>query len=106
TILKPGQQSTVINGYTTVNEVDVVAFIGWKDGFFIFNGTELHDAMRQLSRWYDVEVIYDGTIPRTPFYGKISRNDSLAEVLSILKEGKVNFRIEKQGANNRLIVMP
>lgn len=106
TILKPGQQSIVNNEKATVNEVDVSAFIGWKDGFFIFNGTELRDAMKQLSRWYDVDIIYEGTFPHTPFYGKISREDSLAEVLTILKEGKVNFRIEKQGETNRLIVMP
>ena len=106
TILKPGQQSIVHNEQTTVNEVDVSAFIGWKNGYFIFNGIELHDAMRQLSRWYDVEVIYEGTIPHTPFYGKISRDDTLAEVLAILKEGNVNFSIEKQGAVNRLIIKP
>ena len=106
TILKPGQQSIVRNEKATVNEVDVSAFIGWKEGFFIFSGTELRDAMRQISRWYDVEIVYEGNMPRTPFYGKISRDDTLAEVLAILKEGKVNFRIEKDGANNRLIVMP
>lgn len=106
TILKPGQQSIVGSEDARVSEVDVSAFVGWKEGYFIFNGTELHDAMRQLSRWYDVEVIYEGVIPHTPFYGKISRDDTLAEVLTILKEGKVNFRIEKQGTSNRLIVIP
>lgn len=106
TILKPGQQSVVYKEQTTVNEVDVYAFIGWKDGYFIFNGTELRDAMRQLSRWYDVEVVYEEAIPRTPFYGKISRDNTLAEVLAIFKEGNVNFSIEKQGAVNRLIIKP
>lgn len=105
-ILTPGQQSNLSKIGITVDDVDVAAFIGWKEGFFIFNGTELRNAMKQLSRWYDVEVVYEGTIPRTPFYGKISRGDTLAEVLAILKEGKVNFRIEKKNAINRLIVMP
>ena len=105
-ILKPGTQSIVQNGHTTINEVDVSTFIGWKEGYFVFDGTELRDAMKQLSRWYDVEVIYEGIIPRTPFYGRISRGDSLAQVLEIFKEGKVNFRIEKHDAVNRLIVMP
>lgn len=106
TILKPGQQSIVHNEKTTVNEVDVSAFIGWKEGYFVFNGTELQEAMKQLSRWYDVEVTYEGTVPHTPFYGRISRDNTLAGVLAILREGKVNFRIEKQGERNRLIVMP
>lgn len=106
TILKPGQQSIVNNGYATINEVDVSAFIGWKEGYFIFNGTELRDAMKQLGRWYDVEIIYDGIIPHTPFFGKISRDDTLAEVLAILKEGEVNFSMKKQGTTNRLIIRP
>lgn len=105
-ILATGQQSNLSKAGITVDEVDVAAFVGWKDGYFLFNGTELRDAMKQLSRWYDAEVVYEGTIPRTPFYGKISRGDTLAEVLAILKEGKVNFRIEKQNAINQLIVMP
>lgn len=105
TILKPGQQSIVVMDKTTVNNVDVSSFVGWKEGYFIFNGTELREAMKQLSRWYDLEIAYEGSIPRTPFYGKISRNDTLAEVLTILKEGKVKFRIEKHGTTNRLIVM-
>lgn len=104
-ILKPGQQSIVGKERTTVNDVDVSSFVGWKEGYFIFNGTELREAMKQLSRWYDLEVAYEGIIPSTPFYGKISRHDTLAEVLVILKEGKVKFRIEKHGATNRLIVM-
>lgn len=105
-ILKPGTQSTVQNGHATVIEVDVSAFSGWKDGYFVFDGTELRDALKQLSRWYDVEITYEGLIPRTPLYGRISRADSLAQVLEIFKEGNLNFRIEKQGTMNRLIVMP
>lgn len=105
-VLKPGQQSILHNDKTTVNRVDVSTFIGWKQGYFIFNGTELQDAMKQLSRWYNVEIRYEGNLPRTLFYGKISREGTLAEALVILKEGKVNFRIEKQEEINRLIVMP
>jgi len=105
-VLTVGQQSILSSAGITVDDVEVAPFIGWKDGYFLFNGTELRDAMKQLSRWYDVDVVYEGNIPKTPFFGKISRNDTLAEVLEILKEGKVNFRIEKQADTNRLIVMP
>lgn len=105
-ILTPGQQSTLSSAGITVEDIDVATFIGWKDGYFLFNGTELHDAMKQLSRWYDVEVVYEGNIPKTPFFGKISRDDTLAEVLEILKEGNVNFRIERQAGGHRLVVMP
>jgi len=105
-VLQPGQQSTVSESGVAVNDVDVSPFIGWKDGFFIFKGTELREAMKQIGRWYNVEVIYEGFISPTPFYGKISREDTLAEVLAILKEGNINFRIEQQATSNRLVVMP
>ncbi len=105
-ILSPGQQSIVNQENIHVNNVDVSGFIGWKSGDFVFNGTELRDAMKQLSRWYDVEVVYEGHIPRTPFYGSISRNYSLTKLLNVLKEGKVNFSIQQHGSTNRLIVKP
>jgi len=104
--LQPGEQSIVQDGKSLVKEVDVAAFVGWKEGYFIFNGTELHDAMKLLSRWYDVEVSYKGNLPKTPFYGKISRYNTLEEVLTILKEAKVNFRIIRNDKANKLIVMP
>lgn len=105
-VLKPGQQSTVQQGRFSVSEVDPAAFTAWRDGYFVFNGTELKDAMKQLSRWYNVEVVYEGDIPLTPFYGRISRSDSLSQVLGILKEGTVNFRIVHAGDKKKLIVMP
>lgn len=106
TVLKPGQQSVVSGRQISVAEVDVAVYTGWKEGYFTFNGTELREAMRQLSRWYDVDVIYEGNIPPTPFYGKISRSNSLAGVLDILKEGNVHFRIENKGADYQVVVMP
>lgn len=105
-VLKPGQQSIVSGRQISVAEVDVSAYTGWKEGYFTFNGTELREAMRQLSRWYDVDIIYEGSIPPTPFYGKINRNNSLAAALDILKEGNVHFRIENNGAAYQVVVMP
>jgi len=103
-ILKPGEQSSVQNGRGQVSEVDLMSFISWRKGVFYFNETQLTDAMNQLSRWYDVEIVYQGKIPNTYFYGEISRNKSLATVLEILQEGGVRFKIEKVGAKNKLLV--
>ncbi|SEL73948.1 FecR family protein [Parapedobacter koreensis] len=104
--LKPGQQATLRGTAIDIQVADIQSVVAWKEGYFVFNGTELRDAMRQLSRWYKVEVIYEGNIPRTPFFGKISRDDTLVEVLDILKAGKVNFRIEQREKINRVVVMP
>lgn len=102
--LSPGEQSTLRQGELSIDEVDVTTYVGWKDGDFVFNGLELRDAMKQLSRWYDVDVVYEGDIPPTPFYGSFSRTLPLPKALEILKEGQVNFSLQKQGARNRLIV--
>lgn len=104
TILKPGEQSTVLNGKMSVAKVDLIPYISWKKGVFYFDETSLVDAMRQLSRWYDVEVVYSGEVPNTYFYGEISRTKTLSAVLAILQEGGVRFKIEKAEGKNKLIV--
>lgn len=104
TILKPGEQSTVLNGEMSIAKVDLTPYISWKKGVFYFDETRLVDAMRQLSRWYDVEVVYSGKVPDTYFYGEISRAKTLSAVLTILQEGGVRFKIEKAAGKNKLIV--
>lgn len=104
--LSPGEQGILTDGGIHVKTVDVSAYVGWKSGEFVFDGIELRDAMKQLSRWYDVEVVYEGAIPTTPFYGSFSRNSTLAETLNILKEANVNFSVQKAGSTNRLVVKP
>jgi len=50
--------------------------------------------MRQLSRWYDVEVTYSGSVPTDRFTGKMSRYKSLSKVLKVLELSDVHFKIE------------
>lgn len=104
--LSPGKQSTVRDGRINIQEVNVTPFVSWRNGLFSFRETEMHEVMNQLSRWYDVEVIYERPVPPTHFFGDIRRNESLASVLSILKQSGVNFKIEKDGSQSKLIVLP
>ncbi len=104
--LSPGEQGILYDGKIQVEAVNVATYVGWKNGEFVFNGIELHDAMMQLSRWYDLEVVYEGEISPTPFYGSFSRSSTLAKTLDILKEAKVNFSVQKIGSINRLVVRP
>lgn len=104
--LVPGEQSVVKARSITKAQVDVAQFVNWKDGSFSFRETEIHEVMKQLSRWYDVEVIIDETIPTTFFYGDIKRDKSLAQVLNILKKGGVNFTIIQNAEGTKLRVMP
>ena len=101
-VLKPGEQAQQSEELQkkTVNVDEVVA---WKNGAFNFNDMELPAVMRQLSRWYDVEVEYAGEVPGGKFGGKMGRNLSLADVLEGLKEYNVKFRIE---GGNKIVVLP
>ena len=113
-ILTPGQQSQLVVGENTNNGsvtkgqlklltgVDLEAVVAWKNGLFSFNHTDLQTVMRQLARWYDVDVVYEGDIQPRHFGGKMERDLNLSEVLAILKETNVHFSIE----GKKLIVTP
>lgn len=92
--LEPGQQALVANEIKIETDVDMHLVMAWKNGYFQFDRASLQSVMKELARWYDVEVVYEGyNRPRT-FAGEIERNLSLSQVLKILEKNKVNFRIE------------
>lgn len=100
--LQPGQQATVAGDITVRNGVNTEQVMAWKDGLFNFHRMKLEAAMRQLSRWYDVEVVYEKNIPDIEFGGKMGRNLSLTQVLEGLREMGVRYRIED---NRRLVIL-
>lgn len=97
-VLQPGQAYS--NGKVT--EADTEAAVAWKNGVFIFNKDNLASVMRQLSRWYDVEVEYQGNLLSRTFSGKIKRDLGLLDLLDGLKSTDVHFKIE----GKKLIVTP
>lgn len=102
-MLKPGQQAQVGHGHINIVEhVNTEAVMAWKEGYFSFNETDLVTLMRQIGRWYNVEIEYAGAVPRRKFGGEITRNAKASEVLKILEESKVYCRIE----GNKIIVLP
>ncbi|MBS1566249.1 MAG: DUF4974 domain-containing protein, partial [Bacteroidetes bacterium] len=104
TFLHPGQQSQLMPDGTVsvISNADVGAAIAWKDGRFQFNKASLPEVMRQVSRWYDVDIVYDGPVTERKFGGDIPRSTSVSKVLSILEESEVHFKID----GNKVIVMP
>jgi hypothetical protein len=76
--------------------------LAWKNGYFKFNRVDIGFIMRQLTRWYDVDVLYEGRIPDDEFVGKIDRSANITQVLRILELDHVHFRIE----GKKIIVMP
>jgi transmembrane sensor len=103
-ILKPGQQSLLNLSENTikVQEVDVDGETAWKDGHFHFDGDNIQTVMRQLSRWYDVDVEYVGNIPNREFSGNINRDSKASVVLQILSISRVHFKIQ----GKKIIVTP
>jgi transmembrane sensor len=98
-MLKPGQQSSIINNennaaikVTTVTDIDEI--MAWRNGKFSFNDTDIKTVMRQIGRWYDVDIDYNGQIPDDVFTGTFSRNITAAKALKILEFSGVDFKIE------------
>ena len=110
-LLKPGQQAK-LGADIQVSNADVQAAVAWKNGYFVFAHEPIQSIMRQLSRWYDVDVVYQGKATTENFTGTISRFENISEVLDMLQlTGAVHFKIESQTGNmqkpqRRIIVMP
>lgn len=102
-ILKPGQQ-TKLNGtdLSVISNVNIEEVIAWKEGVFHFESADLESILREFSRWYDVDVMFEGEIPKERFFVIMSRKSSLSSVLKALQANDIKFRIE----SNRLIVQP
>ncbi|MEP7376779.1 MAG: FecR domain-containing protein [Chitinophagaceae bacterium] len=95
TKLKPGQQALVSAGVKVVNDVNTEEVTAWKDNRFIFNSLDIKTIMRQLSRWYDVDVVYEGEEITNHFTGVISRDVNASEVFQMLQRtGVLKVRIE------------
>lgn len=94
-ILRPGQQARTTGTEVKVLEnTDIDQVIAWKNGAFNFDGTDLSSVLRQLSRWYDVDVVFEGKIPQRRFGGAIQRNLQLQQVLRILEKMDIKFRMD------------
>jgi len=103
-LIAPGQQLVAKDkGKLEFNAgVDVPKVIAWKDGYFLFNNDDLPTIMKQLSRWYDIEVHFDGTVS-AHYTGKISRQVNISQVLNLFQAvGGVKFSVQ----NKEVRVLP
>jgi transmembrane sensor len=93
--IKPGQQSMLSASGMRIFQVDTDTETAWKDGEFVFNGEDLESIMRKVSRWYDVDVVYQSSPKKLHFDGEILRSSSINAVLKTLEEtGDVKFKTE------------
>lgn len=95
-ILKPGQASIVSNNRPPkVLQADIENTMAWKNNLFVFKDESLESISRKLSRWYDVEVNFEGRPLNLSFVGMVSRSKNISSVLKILESaGDLHFKIE------------
>lgn len=103
--LQPGQQAVVKynDSGIVVKPVSADEAIAWKKGYFVFADQDLKSIMRELARWYNVEIEYQGNITNTAFSGSVSRSKSITQVLRVLElTDNVHFKVNER----RVLVMP
>lgn len=109
-VLKPGEQAmqaranssltTHHSPFTINHSADVEQVVAWKNGFFQYKSADIASVMRQVARWYDLNIIYTGNIPTDRFTGKLPRSVSLSRLLKWFEWSDIHFKIE----GNNLIV--
>jgi transmembrane sensor len=94
-ILSPNEQSlSDATGSISVNRnVPINEVMAWREGFFHFESADLPTILRELARWYDVDVVYEGVISKERFFMIVNRNSSLSAVLKALQTNDVSFNI-------------
>ncbi|WP_291402486.1 FecR family protein [Daejeonella sp.] len=96
-MLKPGEQSLTNTKQSgiRIENADTEKAIAWKNGYFKFKNTPIKEIMREVERWYDVELIYEGNMPTDEFTGFISNDVNISAVLKILEQsGGVKFTVK------------
>ena len=97
-ILRPGQQAILgkgsDDGIRVVDDTNIDEVMAWKNGRFQFSNMDLKTIMRQLTRWYDVDVVFEGRVPDIRVGGFIHKDVNLSTVMEFLGENGVRYKIE------------
>ncbi len=103
-LLKPGKQARLDNsGNIKIADADIETEMAWKNGLFLFDYTDIKIIMRQLNRWYDADISFEGNITNKTFTAQITRDTNLSAVLKKLElTGGIHFKIE----GKKILVMP
>jgi transmembrane sensor len=107
-VLKPGQQAVTENGNNNIKviEANTSKVTAWRNGLFNFDNMPIELAMRQLARWYNVDVEYPKGVPKIVFSGQMHRNEKASQILDVLSFFKINFRIEEGKTGKKIMVLP
>lgn len=95
-VIAPGQQATIVrnsNGID-ISTVDTEGAVAWKNGYFHFEHSDIKTFMRQVARWYNLEVHFESNLAQRYFGGEIERSQPLSSVLNYLRRSGVKLRAE------------
>lgn len=94
--LLPGEQAVFTGSRGIIKrEIDIDQYTAWKEGWIIFQDKSFDQIMREVERWYDVDVRYEGAaIPSEVGYGMAKRSENLSVVLKLLESGGIRFRLD------------
>ncbi|WP_316820050.1 FecR family protein [Pedobacter gandavensis] len=97
-VIKPGEEVLNVQQQLQVRPANLKAAVAWKTGYFRFNNENLESIMRQISRWYDVDIVYSGNrneLAALTFWGIVSKEKNVSEVLKMIERAeKVKFSID------------
>jgi ferric-dicitrate binding protein FerR (iron transport regulator) len=102
-ILKPGQQAGMQQGkeiqapgikVTNLDASTQESVLAWKNGFFNFEGATLAEIMRQVARWYDIDVEFEKGVQNIEFVGEMSRDASFSDFLVALDKSEIHYKLE------------
>jgi transmembrane sensor len=105
-ILQPGEQVSVSQKSQSSHAIpvqtpDLDQVMAWKNGLFNFNGYDIKAVMREIGRWYDLDIVYEAEPEPEEMMGELQRNLTLSQVMKILQKIHVKYRVE----GRKLIVM-
>jgi len=105
-LLKPGEQSALKkSGKLKVDQVNAENAIAWKSGLFQFQGSSIQEALRQMARWYDVTIEFEGEVPDIQLWGEVHRNANAIEALEILQYFDLKYKILAAGNAKKIIII-
>jgi ferric-dicitrate binding protein FerR (iron transport regulator) len=103
--IQPGEQAKIMNHsdqIQIIKNIDLSAVVAWKNGRTFFKNADTRSIMRMISRWYDVDVVYQGKVPEGGITGGVSRNANLSDLLKVLEHNNIHVTME----GKKLTVMP
>ncbi|MCL4637831.1 MAG: FecR domain-containing protein, partial [Olivibacter sp.] len=97
-LLKPGEQAALKrSGKLKVAQINAENAIAWKSGLFQFQGSGIQEALRQMARWYDITIEFEGAVPDIQLWGEVHRKANALEALEILSYFDLKYKILATG---------